>query len=145
PSGRRRPGHPRRHTAQPDDRARRRGTAARRTAQSRPGRGMSRSGRDPGERLRTARKRTASSARWLSRQINDPYVRQAKADGYRSRAAYRLIGLDERFGLLRGVRRAVDLGIAPGGWSQVVRQQCPKAAVVGIDLLPMEPIEGVTI
>jgi len=106
---------------------------------------MSRSGRDPGERLRTARKRTASSARWLSRQINDPYVRQAKADGYRSRAAYKLIELDERFGLLRGVRRAVDLGIAPGGWSQVVRQQCPKAAVVGIDLLPVEPIEGVTI
>lgn len=106
---------------------------------------MSRSGRDPGERLRTARKRTASSARWLSRQINDPYVRQAKAEGYRSRAAYKLIELDERFGLLRGVRRAVDLGIAPGGWSQVVRQQCPKAAVVGIDLLPVEPIEGVTI
>jgi len=106
---------------------------------------MSRSGRDPGERLRTARKRTASSARWLSRQINDPYVKQARADGYRSRAAYKLAELDERFGLLRGVTRVVDLGIAPGGWSQIVRQRCPRAKVVGIDLLPTDAIEGVTI
>jgi len=106
---------------------------------------MSRSGRDPGERLRTARKRTASSARWLTRQLNDPYVRQAKAAGYRSRAAYKLIELDERFDLLKGVRRVVDLGIAPGGWSQVVRQKAPGAGVAGIDLLPTDPIEGVTI
>jgi 23S rRNA (uridine2552-2'-O)-methyltransferase len=106
---------------------------------------MSRSGRDPGERLRTAKKRTASSARWLSRQINDPYVKKAKAEGYRSRAAYKLVELDERFGLLKGVNRAIDLGIAPGGWSQVVRQRCPKAKVVGIDLLPTDAIEGVTI
>ena len=106
---------------------------------------MSRSGRDPGERLRTGRGRTASSNRWLSRQINDPYVKQAKAEGYRSRAAYKLRELDERFELLRGVSRAVDLGIAPGGWSQVLRQRCPNAKVVGIDLLPVEPIEGVTI
>jgi 23S rRNA (uridine2552-2'-O)-methyltransferase len=106
---------------------------------------MSRSGRDPGERLRTAKKRTASSSRWLSRQINDPYVKKARAEGYRSRAAYKLAELDERFGLLKGVTRAVDLGIAPGGWSQVLRQRCPKAMVVGIDLLPTDPIEGVTI
>jgi 23S rRNA (uridine2552-2'-O)-methyltransferase len=106
---------------------------------------MSRSGRDPGERLRTARKRTASSARWLSRQINDPYVKQARADGYRSRAAYKLAELDERFALLKGVSRVVDLGIAPGGWSQIVRQRCPRAKVVGIDLLPTDAIEGVTI
>jgi 23S rRNA (uridine2552-2'-O)-methyltransferase len=106
---------------------------------------VSRSGRDPGERLKTGRKRSASSARWLSRQINDPYVRKAKAEGYRSRAAYKLAELDERFGLLKGVARAVDLGIAPGGWSQVVRQRAPKAKVVGIDLLPTEPIDGVTI
>jgi len=106
---------------------------------------MSRSGRDPGERLRTGRKRTTSSARWLTRQLNDPYVKQAKADGYRSRAAYKLLELDEKFGLLRGVTRAVDLGIAPGGWSQVVRLKAPKARVVGIDLLPTDPIEGVTI
>lgn len=106
---------------------------------------MSRSGRDPGERLKTAKKRTQSSARWLSRQINDPYVKKAKADGYRSRAAYKLIELDEKFGLLKGATRVVDLGIAPGGWSQVVRQLRPKAGVVGIDLLPTEPLEGVTI
>lgn len=106
---------------------------------------MSRSGRDPGERLRTARKRSASSARWLSRQINDPYVKKAKAEGWRSRAAFKLIELDEKFGLLKGMTRVVDLGIAPGGWSQVVRKRCPKANVVGIDLLPTEPIEGVTI
>ncbi len=106
---------------------------------------MSRSGRDPGERLKTARKRTTSSARWLTRQINDPYVKKAKADGYRSRAAYKLLELDEKFDLLKGVERAVDLGIAPGGWSQVVRQRSAKAKVVGIDLLPTEPIEGVTI
>lgn len=106
---------------------------------------MSRSGRDPGERLKTGRKRTASSNRWLTRQINDPYVKKAKAEGWRSRAAYKLIELDERFGLLKGVTRAVDLGIAPGGWSQVLRARQPKARIVGIDLLPTEPIEGVTI
>jgi 23S rRNA (uridine2552-2'-O)-methyltransferase len=72
-------------------------------------------------------------------------VKQAKADGYRSRAAYKLIELDEKFSVLKGVERAVDLGIAPGGWSQVLRQRCPNARVVGIDLLPTDPIEGVTI
>lgn len=106
---------------------------------------MSRSGRDPGERLRTAKKRTASSSRWLSRQINDPYVKKARAEGYRSRAAYKLAELDEKFALLKGVTRVVDLGIAPGGWSQIVRQRSSKAKVVGIDLLPTDPIEGVTI
>jgi 23S rRNA (uridine2552-2'-O)-methyltransferase len=106
---------------------------------------MSRSGRDPGERLRTGKKRSTSSARWLTRQINDPYVRQAKADGLRSRAAYKLAGLDDKFGLLKSAQRVIDLGIAPGGWSQVVRQRNPKARVVGIDLLETEAIEGVTI
>lgn len=106
---------------------------------------MARSGRDPDKRVKTAKKRTESSTRWLQRQLNDPYVKQAKADGYRSRAAYKLIELDEKFGLIRGASRVVDLGIAPGGWSQVVRQKAPKAHVVGIDLLPTEPIEGVTI
>ena len=93
-------------------------------------------------RLRTARGRKASSTRWLERQLNDPYVRRAKAEGYRSRAAYKLIELDDRFGFLRGVERAVDLGTAPGGWAQVVRKRAPKAAVVGIDLLPADPIDG---
>lgn len=106
---------------------------------------MSRSGRDSDRRVKTAKGRTASSTRWLERQLNDPYVKQAKADGYRSRAAYKLIELDEKFALLKGVERVVDLGIAPGGWSQVVRKIAPRAAIVGIDLLPTEPIEGVTI
>ena len=106
---------------------------------------MSRSGRDPGERLKTGKNRTASSSRWLTRQINDPYVKQAKAEGYRSRSAYKLAELDDRFALLKGARRVVDLGVAPGGWSQIVRQRAPSARVVGIDLLPTEPIEGVVL
>ena len=106
---------------------------------------MSRAGKDPDKKLKTAKKRTQSSARWLTRQLNDPYVRQAKADGYRSRAAYKLLELDDRFALLKSAKRVVDLGIAPGGWSQVVRKRAPRAGVVGIDLLPTEPIEGVTI
>jgi 23S rRNA (uridine2552-2'-O)-methyltransferase len=106
---------------------------------------VSRSGRDPGTRVKTAKKRTASSTRWLKRQLNDPYVRQAKAEGYRSRAAYKLAELDARFGLLKGAARVIDLGIAPGGWSQIVRKLAPGSAIVGIDLLPVEPLEGVKI
>ena len=97
------------------------------------------------KRVKTARGRRASSTRWLERQLNDPYVRRAKAENYRSRAAYKLLELDERFDLLKGVKTVVDLGIAPGGWSQVVRRRVPQASVVGIDLLPTDPIEGVTI
>ncbi|PKP92660.1 MAG: rRNA methyltransferase [Alphaproteobacteria bacterium HGW-Alphaproteobacteria-16] len=106
---------------------------------------MSRGGTRGHTRVRTGRGRTSQSIRWLERQLNDPYVKKAKAEGYRSRAAYKLIELDEKFGMLKGSKRIVDLGLAPGGWSQVVRRQCPKAAIVGIDLLPVDPIEGVTI
>jgi 23S rRNA (uridine2552-2'-O)-methyltransferase len=106
---------------------------------------MSRSGRPAGERLKTGKGRTASSTRWLTRQLNDPYVKAAKEAGWRSRAAYKLIELDQKFALLKGAHRVVDLGVAPGGWSQVVRKQAPKAAVVGIDLLETEPMEGVTL
>lgn len=106
---------------------------------------MSRSGKDPNERLRSNKKRTASSARWLQRQLDDPYVKQARAAGYRSRSAFKLKELDEKYALIRKAARVIDLGIAPGGWSQVVRQVNPRAAVVGIDLLPTDPIEGVTI
>ena len=106
---------------------------------------MSRSGKDPHERLRTSGKRTASSARWLTRQLNDPYVRQAKAEGWRSRAAFKLIELDEKFAFLKKARAVVDLGITPGGWSQVTRKVNPRARIAGIDLLTCEPIEGVTI
>jgi 23S rRNA (uridine2552-2'-O)-methyltransferase len=97
------------------------------------------------KRIRTAKGRKVSSTRWLERQLNDPYVKRAKAENYRSRAAYKLIELDEKFGLLKGVKTVVDLGIAPGGWSQVVRRKIPAAKVVGIDLLPTDPIDGVTI
>ncbi len=97
------------------------------------------------KRVKTAKGRKVSSTRWLERQLNDPYVRRARAENYRSRSAYKLIELDERFGLLKGVKAVVDLGIAPGGWSQVVRRKVPGAKVVGIDLLPTDPIDGVAI
>ncbi len=101
-------------------------------------------GAGPGRtRVRTARNRSAQSTRWLARQLNDPYVKRAKAEGYRSRAAYKLIELDEKFGLLKGAKAIVDLGVAPGGWSQVARKLAPHAAVVGIDLLPVDPLDGV--
>ncbi len=106
---------------------------------------MTRSGSGPRQRVRTAKGRRISSTRWLERQLNDPYVRRAKAEGYRSRAAYKLIELDERFGFLKRAKRVVDLGITPGGWTQVVRLKVPQAAVIGIDLLPTDPIEGAII
>ena len=106
---------------------------------------MSRGGGRGHTRVKTSRGRTAQSTRWLERQLNDPYVKRAKAEGYRSRAAYKLIELDEKFGFLKGSKRVVDLGLAPGGWTQVVRRRLPNAAVVGIDLLPVDPIEGATI
>ena len=96
-------------------------------------------------RVKTAKRRSVSSTRWLQRQLNDPYVRRAQAEGYRSRAAYKLIELDEKFGVLKGAKRVVDLGVAPGGWTQVVRKKRPQAAIVGIDLLPTDPIEGATL
>ena len=93
-------------------------------------------------RVKTAKGRKVGSTKWLERQLNDPYVKKAKAEGYRSRAAYTLIELDDRFHFLKGAGRVVDLGVTPGGWTQVVRQRVPKAAVVGIDLLATDPIEG---
>lgn len=93
-------------------------------------------------RLRSARGRRLSSTRWLTRQLNDPYVQRAKQEGYRSRAAYKLIGIDQKVHLLRPGRRVLDLGTAPGGWAQVaLRAGC---RVVGLDLQPVEPLEGAT-
>lgn len=97
------------------------------------------------KRVKTAKGRKVGSTRWLERQLNDPYVKRAKAEGYRSRAAYKLLELDEKFGLLKGVRSVIDRGIAPGGWSQVVRRKSPAARIAGIDLLPTDPIDGVSI
>jgi 23S rRNA (uridine2552-2'-O)-methyltransferase len=97
------------------------------------------------QRVKTAKGRKVGSTRWLERQLNDPYVKRARAEGYRSRAAYKLLELDEKYGLLKGVKAVVDLGIAPGGWSQVVRRRSPQARIAGIDLLPTDPIGGVAI
>ncbi len=99
------------------------------------------------ERVRTARQRTASSTRWLQRQLNDPYVAEARRQGYRSRAAFKLMQLDDRFHILRPGSRVVDLGAAPGGWTQVAVQRVkaldPRGGrVVGIDILPWEAVPG---
>ncbi|PZU50200.1 MAG: rRNA methyltransferase [Sphingomonas sp.] len=114
------------------------------------GRGGGGSGRTGGRslggrtRLKSRRGRSNSSARWLERQLNDPYVKRAQLEGWRARAAYKLIELDERFNLLQGADRVVDLGVAPGSWSQVLLKRRPKAIVVGIDLLEIEPLAGLT-
>ncbi len=98
----------------------------------------------PSVRLRTAAGRSAASQRWLTRQLNDPYVADAQAQGWRSRAAFKLIELDDRFHLLRPNQRVLDLGAAPGGWTQVAVRR-GAASVVGIDLLAIEPIAGATL
>ncbi len=92
-------------------------------------------------RLKNARKLSTSSQRWLQRQLNDPYVTAAKAQGWRSRAAFKLIELDEKYHLITKGARVLDLGAAPGGWSQVALAR-GAASVVGIDLLPIEPVTG---
>lgn len=98
------------------------------------------------EKVKTARGRKLSSTLWLKRQLNDPYVARARAEGYRSRAAYKLLELDEKFSFLKPGQRVVDLGAAPGGWSQVAaRAVLPGGQVVGIDYLEMPPIEGVSL
>jgi len=94
-------------------------------------------------RVKTARGRKTSSTRWLQRQLNDPYVAEAQRLGYRSRAAFKLKELDEKFSLIKGARRVVDLGCAPGGWCQVVAEQThDDLELVGIDLQEVEPIAG---
>lgn len=102
--------------------------------------------RAPTVRVKTAKGRTASSARWLDRQLNDPYVAEANVRGYRSRAAFKLLELDDRFELLRPGMRVLELGAAPGGWTQVLgeRLQTTEEApsVVAVDLLDMEPVTG---
>jgi 23S rRNA (uridine2552-2'-O)-methyltransferase len=94
-------------------------------------------------RVKTAGKRSVSSARWLERQLNDPYVSEAKKRGYRSRAAFKLLQLDEKFHLLKPGGKVVDLGAAPGGWTQVAVDRVGETGkVIGIDLLPMDAIPG---
>lgn len=91
--------------------------------------------------LRKARGKTTSQQRWLQRQLNDPYVAAARAQGWRSRAAFKLIDMDDRFSLIKPGAKIVDLGAAPGGWSQVAVKR-HAARVVGIDLLPIDPVSG---
>lgn len=104
-------------------------------------------GRSLKTRVKTARKRSLSSTLWLARQLNDPYVARAKAEGYRSRAAFKLLEIDDRYGLIKPGGRIVDLGAAPGGWSQIAAQRSGAAEgrgrVVAVDLLDMEPVAGV--
>ncbi|MDJ1007048.1 MAG: RlmE family RNA methyltransferase [Paracoccaceae bacterium] len=110
-----------------------------------------RGARDLKVKVKTARGRKLSSARWLERQLNDPYVRRAQADGYRGRAAYKLIELDDKYRFLVPGARVVDLGAAPGGWAQVAvkrvnadgaRAGKPQGRVLGIDLQEIDPIPG---
>ena len=104
-------------------------------------------GRSLKVRVKTARKRSLSSTLWLQRQLNDPYVALAKREGYRSRAAFKLAELDDKYRLLKPGQRLVDLGSAPGGWSQVAATRIGadkgRGGVVAIDLLEMEPVPGV--
>jgi len=107
----------------------------------RPPTGGTDAGRAGPKRLKTAKERTPSSQAWLERQINDPFVTEAKAKGYRSRAAFKLREIDDRFRLIRRGVRVVDLGCAPGGWLQIALER-GAGAVVGVDLLPVEPLAG---
>lgn len=104
------------------------------------------SGRRQAVRVKTAAKRSLSSALWLARQLNDPYVVEARRAGYRSRAAFKLIQLDEKFRFLKPGARIVDLGAAPGGWTQIAVERSGakegRGRVVALDILPMEPIAG---
>lgn len=104
-------------------------------------RGKTPGGRGEAVMLRNARKHSPASQRWLRRQLNDPYVRAAQLEGWRSRAAFKLIELDERYRLIRKGSVVLDLGAAPGGWTQVALKR-GAARVVGIDLLPIEPVAG---
>src|ERR1700735_5277135 len=94
-------------------------------------------------RLRPDKRRPPSSRAWLERQLNDPYVLRAKREGYRSRAAFKLIELNEKFHFLAKGKQVVDLGAAPGGWSQVAAAICGEGNVVGLDLLEIPSIQGV--
>ncbi|MFT8777301.1 MAG: RlmE family RNA methyltransferase [Gluconacetobacter liquefaciens] len=106
--------------------------------------GAARSTRSQAVSLRTARGRTTAQQRWLNRQLNDPYVQAARKQGWRSRAAFKLIELDDRFHLIQPGMRVVDLGAAPGGWTQVAVKR-GASNVVGVDLLPVDPVSGATI
>ncbi|MGE0769319.1 MAG: RlmE family RNA methyltransferase [Hyphomicrobiaceae bacterium] len=114
-----------------------------------PGAAKFRGARELTVRLKTATGRTTSSQRWLERQLNDPYVAAAKREGWRSRAAFKLIEIDDKHHVLKAGQRVIDLGAAPGGWSQVAAKRTRaaegKGQVVAIDYLQFDPIPGVEI
>src|SRR5690606_25819215 len=110
----------------------------------RPPTGGSAAGRGLGQKIRTADKKTISSQQWIKRQLADPWSEKARAEGWRSRAAFKLIEMDERLNLIRRASRVIDLGCAPGGWVQVALNK-GAGAVVGVDLLPVDPIPGATL
>jgi 23S rRNA (uridine2552-2'-O)-methyltransferase len=95
--------------------------------------------------LKPSKSRTPSSSRWLKRQLSDPYVLEAQKQGFRSRAAFKLIELDDRFRFLKSGKRVVDLGAAPGGWTQVAAQRVRPATVVALDLRAMDPVPGAVV
>ena len=120
------------------------GSGGRMRRQRRRARTPSGRGGGGGQRLKHGKGRTDSSRRWLERQLNDPYVARAQAEGYRSRAAYKLIEIDDKYGLLAPGRRVVDLGAAPGGWLQVAHERVGEGGrVVGLDLLEIDALPGV--
>lgn len=94
--------------------------------------------------LSDSRKRSESSKRWLLRQLNDPYVVRAKECGYRSRAAFKLLEIDDKFHIFRPGQAIVDLGCAPGGWLQVAQQRVPRGRFIGVDLQDVSPMEGIS-
>jgi len=104
-----------------------------------PPTGGSDEGRAKPARLKTAKQRTPSQQAWLERQINDPFAAKARALGYRSRAAFKLEEIDDRFRLLKPGARVIDLGLAPGGWTQVALER-GVTQVAGVDLLPVDPL-----
>ena len=95
-------------------------------------------------KLKAGKRRTPSSRSWLERQLNDPYVARAKREGFRSRAAFKLVEIDDKFHLLKPGARVVDLGAAPGGWSEIAaRRAGPSGRVIALDILEMKPVAGV--
>ncbi len=119
-----------------------------------PGKGSGRGERELRVRVKTAKGRKLSSTRWLERQLNDPYVARAKREGYRGRAAYKILELDDKYGFLKPGARVVDLGSAPGGWAQVAVARVnalgeakgkPQGRVLGVDLQEVDPVSGAEI
>ncbi len=99
--------------------------------------------KQPKKNIKTARRRKVSSTRWLERQLNDPFVALAKQKGYRSRASFKILEIDNKFKIFKKNYKVLDLGSAPGGWSQVISQKVGKDNILAVDILDMQPLTGV--